>query len=257
MLSYDGTFEVQGNGAYLSLYGWSIGSHCVEYYVIDDWGQYAPCGPGAKYIKGTFESDGDLYTFCTTPGGAGCIDKKNKSHVQFISRRHTKRSSGTITFANHVAAWKSAGMILGELDSPQVIAVEAYAGSSGSATIKISEGQRNGTVVNGQNESNGNVMKGQKGSTGTVVNGKKESNATVVNGKKESAGHKTDKYKTNAGKSSDKQKHQKHAKHKKLHRHNNHHHDHHHRKMKNEKKKDHHRKKEKEDERLKSHQCSS
>ena len=92
VISYDGSFQVEGNGAYLSLYGWSVGSHCVEYYIIENFGEFAPCGPGANNIKGTFESDGDLYTFCTTPGGAGCIDKKGKSHVQYISRRHTKRS---------------------------------------------------------------------------------------------------------------------------------------------------------------------
>ncbi|PWN31524.1 concanavalin A-like lectin/glucanase [Meira miltonrushii] len=172
VLSYDGTFEVQENGAYLSLYGWSVGSHCVEYYVTDNWGEYAPCGPGPDDVKGTFESDGDLYTFCTTPGGQGCIDGKGESHVQFFSCRHTKRSSGTITFANHVAAWENAGMILGELDSYQVIAVEAYAGSSGSATINVSEGNSTGAVLSGQKNTNGNETT-EHNTNQTISNNKK------------------------------------------------------------------------------------
>lgn len=219
VLSYDGSFEVEGNGAYLSLYGWSVGSHCVEYYIIDNYGKYAPCGPGAKDIKGTFESDGNLYTFCTTPGGAGCIDKKGKSHVQFISRRHTKRTSGTITFANHVNAWKNAGMILGSLDTqPQVIATEAYAGSSGSATITISEGSHKQSNLNGQTKNNAN---------GNTSN---KDNKNTQNAKENKPDHQK-----NRG-----------------HKGSRHHHHHHHHKMKSEKKNKHHH-----DDQKKKHQCSN
>ncbi|PWN34978.1 concanavalin A-like lectin/glucanase, partial [Meira miltonrushii] len=133
VFTFDGQFEVSGNGAYLALYGWSVGSKCVEYYVVDNWGQYPPCGSDSK---GTLQSDGDTYTFCTVMGGP-CVDNSSQNHIQYWSRRHTKRSKGTITFANHVSAWEKAGMVLGTLSSPQILAVEAYAGSSGSATITI------------------------------------------------------------------------------------------------------------------------
>lgn len=74
-------FEVEGNGVYLFLYGWFVGSYCVEYYIIDNYGKYVFCGLGVKDIKGMFESDGNLYIFCIMLGGVGCIDKKGKFYV--------------------------------------------------------------------------------------------------------------------------------------------------------------------------------
>ena len=142
-----------GNGAYLALYGWSVGNQCVEYYVVDNWGQYPPCGSESK---GNFESDGDTYTICTVSIKGPCVDGSGQNHIQFWSKRKTKRSSGTITFANHVSAWEKAGMILGTLSSPQLLAVEAYAGSSGSATITISaSGGENGNDTNSSSSTAG------------------------------------------------------------------------------------------------------
>lgn len=132
----------------MSLYGWSTNG-CVEYYVTESWGVYKPCG--SSPTKGTFESDGDTYTVCLIPQSRQCIDGSN-GFQQFWSVRSNKRTSGTITFANHVKAWQSFGMKLGSLNKPQIMAVEAYAGSSGSATITVKGSS--GNIISGKGNPN-------------------------------------------------------------------------------------------------------
>lgn len=123
-----------GTNGYLTLYGWSK-NPLVEYYVVDSWGDFTPPGSGAVPL-GTVHSDGGTYLVyrmrrIEQPSIAGTT-----SFDQYWSVRTERRPLGrnsTITFANHVAAWRRAGMKLGSLDY-QVFATEGY-GSTGASTI--------------------------------------------------------------------------------------------------------------------------
>lgn len=128
-------FEPGANG-YLALYGWSR-NPLVEYYVVDDWGGFTPPGPSAEPM-GVVRSDGGTYRMYRTlrveqPSIAG-----KSTFVQYWSVRTERRAPtgyGVITFGNHVAAWRRAGMTLGSLDY-QVLAIEGF-GSTGTAEVTL------------------------------------------------------------------------------------------------------------------------
>lgn len=127
-----------GSNGYLALYGWSV-DPLVEYYVVDDWGGFTPPGPRAVPL-GIVRSDGGTYRIYRTrrvaqPSIAGVATFDQYWSVR-IGRRPSGRD-GNITFANHVAAWRSSGMTLGQLDY-QVLATEGF-GSTGASTIDLWE----------------------------------------------------------------------------------------------------------------------
>lgn len=134
VINFSGTFDGGKNG-YLAVYGWTRNA-LIEYYVVEDYGAWTP--PGGV-SKGSFTSDGGTYNiYETTRTQQPSIDG-TQTFQQYWSVRTTRRSSGTVTFANHVAAWKSKGMILGSSWDYQIMESEGYR-SSGSSTITVSEG---------------------------------------------------------------------------------------------------------------------
>jgi hypothetical protein len=93
--------------SYLSIYGW-FKNPLVEYYIIENHGSYKPGGAQ----KGTVESDGSTYTIHQNSRTGASIEG-DKTFQQYWSIRTSKRNSGTITCANHFAAWEKLGMTIG------------------------------------------------------------------------------------------------------------------------------------------------
>jgi len=138
VVCFEGTYNGGSNG-FLALYGWTK-NPLIEYYVCEKHGQWEPPGnTGGVQYKGTYTCDGGTYKMYT-----GLRENKpsiigNATFQQFWSVRTEQRSSGTITFANHVKAWETMGnMKLGTTWDYQIMESEGY-NSSGSSNITIKE----------------------------------------------------------------------------------------------------------------------
>lgn len=125
-INFSGTVNCAGN-FYLAVYTWSGQG---ENYILEDYGNYNPCSDGTS--KGSLYSDGSEYQVCL-------VDRGN-NYLQNWSVRQNKRSSGTVTTANHYNYYQSQGMTHNPLSSAayQIVSTEAF-GSSGSASITVSE----------------------------------------------------------------------------------------------------------------------
>ena len=130
------SFEA-GSNSYLALYGWST-SPLVEYYVVESWGSgFTPPGH-ASPVLGTVTSDGGTYNIYRTRRVNQPSIRGTATFDQYWSVRTTRRptgADGTITFANHVEAWRALGMRLGDMNY-QVMATEGF-GSTGSSDVLV------------------------------------------------------------------------------------------------------------------------
>ncbi|MDA3883554.1 MAG: glycoside hydrolase family 11 protein [Bacteroidales bacterium] len=138
VVCFEGTYDGGSNG-FLALYGWTQ-DPLIEYYVCEKHGDWEPPGntSGVEYY-GTYTSDGGTYKVYT-----GYRENKpsiigTASFQQYWSVREEQRSSGTITFANHIAAWEQlGGMQMGTTWDYQIMESEGY-NSSGSSNITVWE----------------------------------------------------------------------------------------------------------------------
>ncbi|KAF2029440.1 hypothetical protein EK21DRAFT_101209 [Setomelanomma holmii] len=117
--------------------GWNPGSASrrnplIDYYIVENFGTFDPSS--AATVKGSVLSDGSTYKILQTARTNQPSIDGTSTFQQYWSVRANKRSSGTVTVANHLKAWAVQDTTLGTWFNYQ-----GYF-SSGSATVTVPEG---------------------------------------------------------------------------------------------------------------------
>ncbi|KAF1952124.1 endo-beta-1,4-xylanase [Byssothecium circinans] len=133
-ITYSANYTATG-GSYLAVYGW-LNAPQAEYYIVESHGTFDPCSSSTASPLGTVASDSGTYTVCKDTRTNQPFITGTSTFTQYWSVRQRKRTSGTVTTANHFAVWAENGF--GNSDfNYQVVAVEAFSGE-GSASVTVS-----------------------------------------------------------------------------------------------------------------------
>lgn len=136
VINFSGSYS-SNQGSYYAVYGW-LNNPLTEYYVVENY-SYDPCSVSGSQVVGSVYSDGASYKICKHTQTNQPSIQGTKTFGQYFSVRSSKRSSGSVTMANHYNAWKKYGFANGATNPDfnyQVFATEAFSGQgSVSATI--------------------------------------------------------------------------------------------------------------------------
>nr|ADD13451.1 family 11 xylanase [uncultured microorganism] len=135
-INYDVDYQPSGN-SYLCCHGWMM-NPTVEYYIVEDWGNWRP--PGTE-VQGSVEIDGvtyDLYTSMREDKPSIFNDHDTFPQYWSVRRPSQKSSKGTIRVSDHFAAWEKIGWNMDGALYEVALNVEGYQ-SSGKANVKKNE----------------------------------------------------------------------------------------------------------------------
>ena len=134
-VGYNIGVHTHNGGGVIAFYGWTR-SPLIEYYVNERWGTVRPTGTR----RGSVTTDGGTYDiFTATRTNAPSIDGTQTFQQVFSTRTSMApvRQNRTITFANHVNAWRNAGLNLGTSWSYAIMLTEAYGSSNNSGHVNL------------------------------------------------------------------------------------------------------------------------
>jgi endo-1,4-beta-xylanase len=149
------TWSGSASGAqYFGVYGW-MQNPLVEYYI--------PRSGGSRV--GTYSADGTTYTLNTAQRVNQPSIEGTATFTQYFCSGSNNQS---VNFGQHVNGWRSLGQTIGS-QNYQVVAVEGWGGSSGSADVTVGSGSSSTTTTSSgyTTTSSGNTTT-SSGGTGNI-----------------------------------------------------------------------------------------